>query len=145
MSLTLKQATPADIEIVARLLDRADLPTADVEAGGSVTFYLGRADDRVVAVGGLEPCGEACLLRSVAVPAPERGNGYGTAMVTGLLDQAADRFETCYLLTTTANAFFARRGFETVNRETVPASVRETRQFADICPSSATVMRRSLP
>jgi amino-acid N-acetyltransferase len=52
--------------------------------------------------------------------------------------------ETLYLLTTTAAAFFARHGYETVERDTVPARIRGTTEFDDLCPDSAVCMRKRL-
>jgi N-acetylglutamate synthase-like GNAT family acetyltransferase len=46
-----------------------------------------------------------------------------------------------YLLTTTAEQFFVRFGFTTVDRIEVPLSVRESVEFRSACPASATVMR----
>lgn len=129
---------------VIRVLRAADLPTADIRSG-SASFYRGRDDGRLVAVGGLEDCGRVCLLRSLAVPAIERDAGYGTAMVIELLDRASDRFDACYLLTTTATGFFERQGFEVIARAALPDSVRDTGQFGALCPTSATAMRRSHP
>jgi amino-acid N-acetyltransferase len=49
-----------------------------------------------------------------------------------------------YLLTTTAEHFFPRFGFERITRDEVPASVQTSIEFRGACPASAIVMRRRL-
>ena len=45
-----------------------------------------------------------------------------------------------FLLTTTAEDFFPRFGFERVSRAAVPESVRASVEFQSACPASAVVM-----
>lgn len=143
-SLTLHRATGSDLDRVAMLLAANDLPSRDVH-DSPARFFLARADGEAVGVGGLEPSGDAALLRSLVVPAVHRGRGYGTALREALEAEARDRgVETLYLLTTTASAFFARHGYETVDRETVPSGIRGTTEFDDLCPASAVCMRKRL-
>lgn len=140
--IDVERATDADLAYVARLCREAGLPTDDLYEAPA-TFYLGR-DGGLVAVGGIEDCGPAGLLRSVAVPEEERGQGYGVAMVDALVGRAHNEYDRLYLLTTDAAGFFAEQGFEPVERRATPEGVQETAQFADLCPTGATVMRRSL-
>jgi amino-acid N-acetyltransferase len=49
-----------------------------------------------------------------------------------------------YLLTTTAERFFPKFGFERIQRTDVPATVQTSIEFTSACPSTATVMRKSL-
>jgi N-acetylglutamate synthase-like GNAT family acetyltransferase len=51
---------------------------------------------------------------------------------------------TLYLLTTTAEAFFADLGYVPVERTEVPAAVADTRQLRELCPGSARVMGKQL-
>ena len=142
--VSLERATPTDLDRVERLLAANDLPTADVRADAP-RFYLARADDAPVGVGGLELHGDAGLLRSIVVADSHRGRGYGTAICAALeaCVKQAD-VETLYLLTTTATDFFGNRGYAVVDRTAVPERLRSSRQFADVCPDSATCMRKSL-
>jgi mannose-6-phosphate isomerase-like protein (cupin superfamily) len=50
-----------------------------------------------------------------------------------------------YLLTTTAEAYFAKRGFERCAREAAPAAIRQTREFRSLCPDTAACMVRTAP
>jgi amino-acid N-acetyltransferase len=52
--------------------------------------------------------------------------------------------EVTYLLTTTAEAVFARRGYHKVDRGAVPGVIGETAEFQDLCPVSAVCMGRHL-
>jgi amino-acid N-acetyltransferase len=49
-----------------------------------------------------------------------------------------------YLLTFTAENYFQRFGFQSLDRVDVPASVRTSVQFTYACPSTASVMRKRL-
>ena len=144
--LDLRKATGDDLDTVIEFLDASDLPHEDVR-DGDAEFYLGlgRADQGVVGVAGLEPYDSVGLLRSVVVPARHRGQGYGTALVDAVSARAADAgIERLYLLTTSAEDFFAARGFEEVPRGTVPDAIRTSTQFSELCPESATCMRATL-
>jgi len=47
-------------------------------------------------------------------------------------------------LTTTAEGFFPKFGFERIPRADVPARVQESVEFVSACPASAVVMRNTL-
>lgn len=142
-SVTLRPAD-GDLAYVERLLRRNDLPVRDLEAAPSELYYA-TVDDERVGIGGLEGYGDVGLLRSVVVEAPKRGQGYGTLLCEGLETAARDDdIETLYLLTTTASEFFATEGYSEVERSNVPDAIRATSEFADLCPSTATCMRKSL-
>jgi amino-acid N-acetyltransferase len=51
---------------------------------------------------------------------------------------------TAFLLTTTAENFFPKLGFERMSRDDVPASVQASIEFRSACPASAVVMRKPL-
>lgn len=143
-TVTLRQADQQTIQYVERLLERNDLPSADV-ASKPKCFYVASDGEETVGIGGLEVYGDAGLLRSVVVEDRARGTGVGTALCTELEARAeAMGVETLYLLTTTAAAFFAELGYERTERTAVPGSIRQTTQFADLCPSTATCMQQSL-
>lgn len=142
--LTLHRADEAGaLDYIERLLSRADLPTADVrEQAGA--FRVATVAGERVGLGGVERHGRDGLVRSVVVEPSARGQGVGAALVAALADEVrAAGVERLFLLTTDAAAFFAAQGFEPVARESVPERIRETAQFASLCPDSATVMRRS--
>jgi len=135
--LRLRQAEDA-LSYVEGPLSGAGLPTADVRSKPDC-FYVGYAGGDRVGVGGVETHGSEGLLRSVVVDPPARGREVGTALCVALERRArADGVDTLYLLTTTAAGFFADCGYAAIDRSVVPAAIRETDEFADLCPSTAT-------
>jgi amino-acid N-acetyltransferase len=142
--LRVHPVTDADLADAERLLSRVGLPTSDVPAAFDRAVVASRGGERV-GVGALEVHGRAGLLRSVAVEPTARGTGVGTAVCDALAAAARDAgVERLYLLTTTASDFFRARGFVPCDRESVPAAVRATTQFAELCPDSAACLTRSL-
>lgn len=125
------------------LLEANGLPTADLSPA---ILLLGVRDARgLEGIVGLERHGAVGLLRSLAVRHDRRRGGLGSALVLELERvAAAEPLEALYLLTTTAEAFFARRGYGRVARESVPLAIRSTPEFASLCPSSAAVMLKPL-
>jgi arsenite methyltransferase len=136
----LRPAQASDSAAVRSLLRGADLPEAGVseELDG---FVVAEERGAVVAAAGLEVYGAAGLLRSVVVAESWRGRGLGAVLVEDRLRRARElRLARVYLLTTTASSWFPRLGFHEVDRDTVPAEVQASPEFADICPASAVVM-----
>ena len=130
---------------VRALLAANDLPTDDLD-DPTIALYGAIADGRLVGVIGLQLLAGAGLLRSLAVAAAVRDHGLGGELCDHVLREARDLgLSELWLLTTSARDYFTRRGFEAVGRDQVPDAVRATAQFASLCPSTATVMRRPLP
>ena len=130
----------ADDAALRALLASAKLPFDDVSSARQ-EFIVAVADGQVVGCGALETFDEAALLRSLAVAAQHRGAGLGGDLCERLVARAKERGLTrLFLLTTTAAPYFARRGFETVDRGTAPAPMTKSAQFASLCPSTATCM-----
>lgn len=138
--LRLTHLPPGERADARALLESCGLPTADVDEPG-VRLFRGSVDGRSVCVGGFELFGGNALLRSVAVEGNSRGQGFGSALCEKLERRAREHgARTLYLLTTDAAGFFERLGFDRCEREAVPAAVRESREFADLCPVSAVCM-----
>jgi len=143
-TVTLRRADGEWLDTAVSLLDGADLPTDDVDAD-TVELYVAHDGQERVGVGGVEAYDSDALLRSVAVGPSKRGDGYGSAIVDALESEARDAgVERLYLLTTTADDFFAARGYTETDRTDAPATIRETTQFAALCPDSAVCMHKSL-
>lgn len=107
-------------------------------------FFAGSAEAPIAMVG-LELLGEHALLRSLVVAPPARAAGVGSSLLDHAENYAKFRgVVALYLLTTTAEGFFGRRGFARTDRDSVPASIRSTREFAEFCPASSTIMVKSL-
>lgn len=143
-SITIRKADGNDVARVEALLEANGLPFRDVRTKPE-RFFVAYSDAERIGVGGVEQYGSNGLLRSVVVTESNRGRGYGTALCDALEERAReDGVETLYLLTTTAAAFFRRRGYEETARESAPSTIRRTTEFADLCPDSATCLRKHL-
>lgn len=143
-TLKLRRADEEDLSYVERLLERNELPTEDVRMKPGCFYVAYDGSDRV-GVGGLEIDVPVGLLRSVVVERSVRGRGYGTRLCETLETRARSAgVETLYLLTTTASGFFSALDYAEIDRADAPDAVRRTTQFADLCPTTATCMEKSL-
>jgi N-acetylglutamate synthase-like GNAT family acetyltransferase len=134
-----------DLEAVRALLRAAELPLDGLEEQFGPRYVVAEAGGELAGAAGVEVYGGDGLLRSVVVAPSHRGTGLGKALVAERLDWARrERLAALYLLTTTAPGFFATLGFESVARAATPEGIRGSREFASICPSTATVMRLRL-
>lgn len=144
VSLSLRRADEGTIGYVETLLERNGLPSSDVKTGTG-RFYVGYDHDERIGVGGIETYDTEGLLRSVVVERGARENGVGTALCEALEQTARENgVETLYLLTTTVSEFFEGLDYETVERDAVPEAIRRTTEFADLCPTTATCMRKEI-
>lgn len=133
-----------DLESIRRLLSSCDLPSSDIELGAQ-RFVVACEGAEVVGAIGLEPRGAAALLRSLAVAPSRRGRRLGEALYARAVALATRlRVRDLYLLTTTAEGFFARRGFAAMDRRAAPAEIAATSQFTTTCCASARCMHLSL-
>lgn len=139
---TIRTATAADAVAVRALLTSAKLPLDGVP-DDLAHFLVAERDGTVVGAIGLEPYGEAALLRSAVVAPAVRGTGLGERLVHALLEAAqASGARELVLLTTTADAWFPRFGFERIARDLAPVALQASEEFRGACPASAVVMRR---
>lgn len=130
---------------VGALLVACDLPIADLRDDGNVCFFGFRHESELLGVIGVEVCGDFGLLRSLAISAAHRGNGLGQKLVAFSEEWATrSNLKALYLLTTTADNFFERLGYEELSRSEAPRTIAETPQFAGLCPDSSTFMCKGL-
>lgn len=130
---------------VLGLLAASGLPTDDLDSAASVMLFGTTKGDEPTGVVGLELHGTDALLRSLAVAPRTRGAGTGAALVAHAEREAAARgVATLYLLTTTAEGFFSRLGYQRLDRTEAPAVIAATRQFSGLCPASSAFMAKRL-
>ncbi len=134
-------AIAADDPALARALAADGLPIADLGEGNRTFFAYATLAGAIVGYGGFELFGQAALLRSIAVLPGMRGKRIGRNIVPLLLYRAHERgAREAWLLTTSAAAFFERLGFTARQRNAAPAAILASRQAADLCPASATLL-----
>jgi len=144
MALTIERATAQDGEAIAGLLRQSALPL-DGLADHLHTALVARADGRVVGSAALEVYADGALLRSVAVSPACQHSGVGRQLTDAAIEMARHLgLPGLYLLTTTAQDYFPRFGFERIDRAEVPVTVQASVEFTSACPASAIVMRKRL-
>jgi N-acetylglutamate synthase-like GNAT family acetyltransferase len=142
--IVFRNATAADDPQVRSLLESAGLPAGDVDARFQ-EYLLALDDQRLVGVVGLEIAGADGLVRSLVVEAAWRGCGIANELHDRVLALARTRgIRAVYLLTTTAEGYAAKRGFERVDRQEVPPGILSLAQFRALCPATAVCMRQRL-
>ena len=140
----MRTALHTDLPTILELLSDNDLPDAGV-ADHVEKFILEFNDGQLIACAGLELHGTSALLRSVAVSTSQRSSGLGARLVKAQLEAArALEATSVSLLTTTAEMYFPRFGFEIVPRSTLPTELDNSLELRGICPDSAVAMHRKL-
>jgi amino-acid N-acetyltransferase len=143
--MTPDSAHPSDFPAIVALLADAALPHDDLTPEHLRHFLVLRDGDGIAGVVGMEVADDAGLLRSLAVPQDRRGGGLAARLVDALEERAREAgIRTLYLLTTTAEGFFARRGYGRAGRASVPDAIAATPEFRGICPASAACMSKAL-
>ncbi len=138
-------ATAADYTEVMRLLASAALPTSDLTTASLQHFLVLREQGQITGTIGFDLAGDVALLRSLAVGSSTRGRGYGKALVVAAESLAAKNgVKRLFLLTTTADQFFAVHSYTRASREQAPHAIQQMPQFAGLCPSTSTLMFKSL-
>jgi len=111
--------------------------------------FLGIQDRKmpyIIGVAGYERYNGDVLLRSVAVTEQWRSAGIGAALTVDRLEHARNAgCSTAYMLTDTARLYWAKHGFEAIERSTAPIGITQSKEWSHACPQSAAAMRRRLP
>jgi len=139
-----RDAIDTDLENIMRMLHTSNLPSVDCEEHLD-NFIIVEVNNKIIGIGGLEVYGNVGLLRSIVVDADSRKNGVGEIIYTLIAKKASNvGVNILYLLTESAEKYFSGLGFSVLDRDEIPASIKETKQFKELCPSSAKVMSRVL-
>lgn len=135
---------PPHLSVVA-LLEAEGLPASDLTETHLEHFFFTGSDGAPSALVGLEIYGEAALLRSLVVSVAARNQGLGSVLLLHAEEYAAaHQVRALYLLTTTAEPYFAHRGYRRIDRSEAPPSIQSTREFAGLCPSRSAFMIKRL-
>jgi len=138
-------AHPDDMLHVKQLLAECALPYEDITPAHLQHYLVGRHQTNLVGVIGLELLGSFALLRSLAVQIDFRGQKIASQLTKQAEAYArSHEVKALYLLTTTAEGYFTKQDYHTMDRNAVPAVVRGTTEFRSICPSTAKCMVKYL-
>ena len=138
-------ASAQDDSGIKALLGACELPSDDINSSHMGNFFILQDSGQTVGSVGLEICGEFGLVRSLGLLESWRGRGLGIQLVEHIEGYArSQKIRSIYLLTTSADRFFARLGYQTIPRENAPESVQKTTEFQSICPASAVCMFKEL-
>ena len=138
-----RESKPEDLSAALQLLERAELPVADVSADR--LCLVAETDHGVCGVIGREVFHGSALLRSLVVSREARGTGIGAALVARLEALCgADGVEELWLLTIDAERFFTSLGFAVRQRAEAPQAIQGTEEFSSLCPGDAVLMSKKL-
>jgi amino-acid N-acetyltransferase len=144
MAVSIRRAGASDADAILALLSASEL-TGEGLVEDAAVILVGWDAGKVAVCGAIETDGVDGLLRSVAVAEESRGRGLGKAVVDRIEHEARSRgLSRLYLLTNTAEGFFERLGYESLDRSLVPAVVRRSAEFAACSAADATAMVRTL-
>lgn len=125
------------------LLKENSLPTEDLSAG--TQLFVAEEQNNVIGTVAVEYDYHNALLRSLSVSQEKRKSGIGARLVDFIESYVKQQgVEAVYILTTTAESFFAHRGYRTVQRDAVPPFIQNSSEFRSVCPSSSTLMLKQL-
>ncbi len=138
-------AASADEPRIKRLLADSNLHHQDITPRHLSHFLMARDGAQLAGVVGIEIYRDCALLRSLAVESAYRRKGLASALVARIEDYAASlNVDSVYLLTMTAEDFFATRGYQRSARESAPPALQQTTEFQELCPVSAVCMVKRL-
>ena len=133
-----------DLSRIHEFLEEVSVPHYDIDKHIS-NFFLAEEDTELIGICGIEIMNNTALLRSLAVKAAARNNGIGKLLLNKVKNYAKlNNIKKLFLLTTTASKFFKNTGFTGINREQVPPEIKNTKEFRNMCPSSAICMAQKI-
>ena len=142
-SFEIQKPGAEDLQEIQQLLQQNKLPVVDI--ADLSHFFIVRKDKKINGVIGLEIYGQHGLLRSMATDAAYRNYGMAASLVDKLFQYASTiGLKEMYLLTETAEQYFKKKGFHKIERDNAPGAIKQSKEFSNLCPSSAVVMKKVL-
>jgi amino-acid N-acetyltransferase len=143
-TISIQKAGSKDFDKICQLLSEEKLPTEDLNPLLE-HFFVAVEENEITGVIGMDKYGNAGLLRSAIVTKAHRNSGIATALVDQLFDYAKQQqVSTLYLISNTAEKYFEKRGFHRIERNEVPETVLQSKEFNGLCPTSSVIMTRKL-
>lgn len=141
----IKKTLKNDRSAVNQLLQNAGLPLIETTDDTSYLFKAINSDEEIIGAIGLEIYGQYGLLRSLVVSDKYRNQGIAESLVNQIEQQsAALKLKEVYLLTTTADNYFEKKGFMRIHRDKVQPEITTSKEFSNICPVSAVIMHKAV-
>ncbi len=136
--------TEKDLIPIQKILKNFSLPFEDIQPH-LVNFILAFKDEQIIGIIGLEIYDSNGLLRSLAVLESQRNFGLGKLLVQKIIDLSILKgINDIFLLTTTAESYFLKIGFENFERINVPSKISQSEEFTSLCPSSAVCLHKKI-
>jgi len=136
-------ASQNNFSAAIRLLEKNNLPTEDINPG--TQLFVIEEKDNVVGTVAVEYNFNEALLRSLSVSEEKRNAGIGLILVQFIEDYVQKQgVRSIYLLTTTAENFFLKRGYQKIDRSAVPDFIKNTKEYSVLCSSSSALMQKAL-
>ena len=133
-----------DAPIINQILAEVNLHPIDFKEENVIIFKALKSK-HIAGIVGLEIYHDIGLLRSLAVRPVYRGQKIGKSLIDHLTHHAIrGGLKEIWLLTETAEDYFAKQGFKTVDRTLVSPLIKTCRQYRVLCPDSAIVMLKNL-
>ena len=136
-------ASQNSFSAAVELLKKNNLPTEEINPG--TQLFVIEENDSVIGTIAVEYNFDVALLRSLSVCEQKRNSGIGQMLVAFIENYVQKQgVQSIYLLTTTAEGFFLKKGYESVDRNEVPDFIKNTKEFSIICSASSTLMKKEL-
>jgi len=138
--ISYRRASYGDFPEIKTLLAECDLPHSDLSVEKQ-NMVVAEIDHKIVGCAGLEAYSGKALFRSLAVKPLYRNMQIALTLTEKVLEMGQDQgISEFFLLTTTADSYFEKLGWNIIERSKVPDDIQSTNEFSSICPSTATCM-----
>jgi amino-acid N-acetyltransferase len=138
-------ASSGDEPWIRQLLTLCGLPHEDITPEHLLHFWVIKEKGEVLGTVGLEIYGRSALLRSLAVDPRFRKRGFASELRKRVEEFAASlNIKELYLLTMTAESYFQKRGYQKIERISVPSAIQGTAEFQSLCPASSVLMIKAI-
>ena len=127
--LSFEIARDLDMPEITDILVSNNLCVDDIPSQ-NILIKLVKTDNQIVAVYAFEIFDHVGILRSVAVIDEYKGSGIGTHIMKQVETDVIElKLKKLILLTTTAEKFFEKFGFDIIPRDSVPEVVKQSFEF----------------
>ncbi len=131
--------------IIKKLLSQCGLYTTDISEKKLINFLVARWGGEIIGTIGIEIVSDNALVRSLAISDKFRGQGVGKNLSTTIEGYARSKgVKNLYLITTTAEIFFAGRGYTLIPQQSAPENVKNLDEFQRFTAKTAVCMYKKL-